>query len=92
MGTFTIRHTNEVPAGQKEGGNVVAYFCTPDFEVLHAVGGTLSPAEFLKQAEWAVGLAGRLERGDAQEREELAALAHAEGSPELFPPRTWNGG
>ncbi len=77
---------------RRRGGNVVAYFCTPELEVLHAVGGALSPAEFLKQAEWAVGLAGRLERADAQEREELATLAHAEVASEPFFPRSRNAG
>lgn len=83
MGTFTIRLTDQAPAGRKEGGNVVAYFCTPDLEVLHAVGGAPTPDEFLRQAEWAVRLAERLDRGDAEERESLAARAHGDSIEDI---------
>lgn len=91
MGTFTIRHTDPNPKGQKEGGNVVAYFCTPDLEIVHAVGGNLGADDFLRQAEWAVRLAERLGRADHQEREELASRAHQEGALEMASPRRWNG-
>ncbi len=91
MGTFTIRHTDPNPKGQKEGGNVVAYFCTPDLEIVHAVGGNLGGDDFLQQAEWAVRLSERLERADLQERQELAARAHLESSGKLISSRRWNG-
>ena len=91
MGTFTIRHTELNPNGQKEGGNVVAYFCTPDLEIVHAVGGSLGADDFLRQAEWAVRLAERLGRADHQEREELASQAHREGADLMVSPRRWNG-
>ena len=41
VGTFSIDSTpNGGPT--KSGGNVAAYFCTPDLEVLNAVAGPVS--------------------------------------------------
>ncbi len=39
---------------QKNGGNVMSYFCTPKGQVVHAVGGPVSPNRLLKEAKWAV--------------------------------------
>lgn len=53
--------------GQKQGGNVASYFCTPDGTVLHAVPGPVTAAEFLREARWAVevhNLAATQSRGD----------------------------
>jgi hypothetical protein len=48
VGTFTV-------AGKaKQGGNVAAYFCTPDGAVLHAVAGPVKAGVFLREARWAV--------------------------------------
>jgi hypothetical protein len=41
---------------RKVGGNVVAYFCTPDLRILSAVWGPESADQFLRQAQWAVEL------------------------------------
>jgi hypothetical protein len=48
VGTFKIVN------GQKQGGNVASYFCTPDGRVLHAVAGPVDAATFLREARWAV--------------------------------------
>src|SRR5262249_37566088 len=40
--------------GQKQGGNVASYFCTPDGRVLHAVAGPVDAATLLREARWAV--------------------------------------
>jgi hypothetical protein len=45
--------TFRVAAGQKQGGNVAAYFCTPDGLVLHAVAGPVDADTFLREARWA---------------------------------------
>ena len=45
--------TFRVAAGQKQGGNVAAYFCTPDGLVLHAVAGPVGADTFLREARWA---------------------------------------
>jgi hypothetical protein len=48
VGTFRLVN------GEKQGGNVAGYFCTPDGRVLHAVAGPVGAAEFLREARWAV--------------------------------------
>jgi hypothetical protein len=48
VGTFRIVN------GQKQGGNVAAYFCDPDGRVLHAVAGPVNAPTFLREARWAV--------------------------------------
>jgi hypothetical protein len=40
--------------GQKQGGNVASYFCTPDGQVLHVVAGPVKADELLREARWAV--------------------------------------
>jgi hypothetical protein len=39
--------------GQKQGGNVAAYFCTPEGRVLHVVAGPVDADTFLREARWA---------------------------------------
>jgi hypothetical protein len=48
VGTFRIVN------GQKQGGNVAAYFCAPDGRVLHVVAGPVDAATMLKEAKWVV--------------------------------------
>jgi len=48
VATFTIVN------GQKQGGNVAAYFCATDGRVLHSVAGPVDAATFLKEAKWTV--------------------------------------
>lgn len=43
-----------IAGGQKQGGNVAAYFCTPDGLVLHAIAGPVDEEVFLREARWAV--------------------------------------
>jgi hypothetical protein len=45
--------TFQINAGQKQGGNVAAYFCTPAGLVLHAVAGPVDANTFLREARWA---------------------------------------
>jgi hypothetical protein len=48
VGTFTIN------GGQKQGGNVASYFCTPDGHVLHAIAGPVNAEVLLREARWVV--------------------------------------
>ena len=48
VGTFRIVN------GQKQGGNVAAYFCAPDGRVLHCVAGPVDAATMLREAKWVV--------------------------------------
>lgn len=45
--------TFQINGRQKQGGNVAAYFCTPDGRVLHAVAGPVDARTFLREARWA---------------------------------------
>jgi hypothetical protein len=46
--------TFKIVNGQKQGGNVAAYFCAPDGRVLHCVAGPVNAATFLREAKWTV--------------------------------------
>jgi hypothetical protein len=48
VGTFRIVN------GQKQGGNVAAYFCAPDGRVLHVVAGPVNAPTMLREAKWVV--------------------------------------
>jgi hypothetical protein len=45
--------TFQVNGAQKQGGNVAAYFCTPEGRVLHALAGPVDAGTFLREARWA---------------------------------------
>jgi hypothetical protein len=62
LGQYLDRHfvsafqkvaTFQINGGQKQGGNVAAYFCTPAGLVLHAVAGPVDAGTFLREARWA---------------------------------------
>ena len=53
VSSFQRVATFRIVAGQKQGGNVAAYFCTPDGRVLHAVAGPVDAEVFLREARWA---------------------------------------
>ncbi len=46
--------TFRIVGGQKQGGNVAAYFCAPDGRVLHVVAGPVNAATMLNEAKWVV--------------------------------------
>jgi hypothetical protein len=48
VGTFTI------DGGQKQGGNVASYFCTPEGRVLHTIAGPVDADAMLREARWVV--------------------------------------
>jgi hypothetical protein len=48
VGTFRIAN------GQKQGGNVASYFCTPKGQVLHVLAGPVGPEVFLREARWVI--------------------------------------
>jgi hypothetical protein len=63
VGTYLNQHfvasfqkvgTFKVVNGQKQGGNVASYFCTPDGRVLDAVAGPVNAAALLREARWVV--------------------------------------
>jgi len=63
VGAYLNRHyvsafqkvaTFRIVNGQKQGGNVAAYFCAPDGRVLHVVAGPVDGATMLREAKWVV--------------------------------------
>ncbi len=46
--------TFKIVNGQKQGGNVASYFCTPDGRVLDAVAGPVDGPTLLREARWVV--------------------------------------
>ena len=48
VGSFTIK------GGQKQGGNVASYFCTPEGRVLHVLAGPVNAQEMLRESRWVV--------------------------------------
>jgi hypothetical protein len=53
VGTFTVLTEKGRIVG-KQGGNVAAYFLTPDGRVLSATLGAVNPEYFLEEAKWAL--------------------------------------
>ncbi len=54
VSSFQKVATFRIVNGQKQGGNVAAYFCAPDGRVLHCVAGPVNAATMLKEAKWVV--------------------------------------
>ena len=76
VATFRI-----VNGGQKQGGNVAAYFCAPDGRVLHIVAGPVDAATLLREAKWVVEttrLAMKDANGDGAKFKAYFRKAHAE--------------
>lgn len=67
VGTFTIN------GGQKQGGNVASYFCTPEGRVLHALAGPVQADVLLREARWVVETAklSALDSGKNEVRQRL---------------------
>jgi hypothetical protein len=79
VGTF------QVVNGQKQGGNVVSYFCTPKQGVLDAIPGPVDAATFLREARWVVETRklALLDSGSDMNRYKRALrLAHAQRLPQ----------
>jgi hypothetical protein len=78
VGTFRLVN------GQKQGGNVVSYFCTTDGEVLQAVPGPVDAATLLREARWVVETYKKAQldaRGEARLLRYAFRLAHADRLP-----------
>jgi hypothetical protein len=52
VSSFQKVATFRIANGQKQGGNVASYFCTPDKRVLHVVAGPVNAATLLREARW----------------------------------------
>ncbi len=73
--------TFKIVGGNKQGGNVAAYFCAPDGRVLHCVAGPVDAQTFLREAKWTVETAKAAiekSKGDGAKFKEFFRKAHAE--------------
>ncbi|HVL11187.1 MAG TPA: hypothetical protein VM529_01390 [Gemmata sp.] len=73
--------TFKIVNGNKQGGNVAAYFCAPDGRVLHCVAGPVDAQTFLREARWTVETAKACieqSKGSGAKFKESFRKAHAE--------------
>jgi len=78
VGTFRVAN------GQKQGGNVASYFCTPDGGMLDAIAGPVDAKTLLREARWVVEtrkMALLESRGDVAKYKTFFRLAHANMIP-----------
>ena len=81
VSSFQKVATFKIVNGNKQGGNVAAYFCAPDGRVLHCVAGPVDAATFLREARWTVETAKACigqSKGNGAKFKELVRKAHAE--------------
>jgi hypothetical protein len=106
VSTFQKVGTFRLVNGQKQGGNVASYFCTPKEGVLDAVAGPVDASTLLREARWTVEtrkMALLESREDVYKYKLLLRLAHADRLPHegelafvnwlalpLLPPSTAN--
>jgi hypothetical protein len=77
----------KITQGQKQGGNVVTYFCAPDGRVLHAIAGPVDAGTFLEEAKWVIEKtkdAMTQSKGDAAKFKGLMRKYHAERLEERY--------
>src|SRR4029078_11763128 len=79
--------TFKIVNGNKQGGNVSAYFCSPDGRVLHCVAGPVDAATFLREAKWTVETAKTCiekSKGNGGKFKEMVRTPHAEKLKQEF--------
>jgi hypothetical protein len=84
VSTFQKVGSFQIVNGQKQGGNVASYFCTPKEGVLDAVAGPVDAATLLREARWVVEtrkMALLESHEDVNKYKVLMRLAHAEQLP-----------
>ncbi len=81
VSSFQKVATFKIVNGQKQGGNVAAYFCAPDGRVLNVVAGPVDAATMLREAKWTVETAKKAiadSKGDGAKFKEMIRKAHAQ--------------
>ena len=81
VSTFQKVATFRIAGGQKQGGNVASYFCTPEGRVLHVVAGPVNAATMLRESRWVVEASKLAELNGARDPADLAEFvrrAHAD--------------
>ena len=86
VSTYQKVGTFQIVNGQKQGGNVASYFCTPNGGLLDAIAGPVDAATLLREARWVVEtrkMALLDSHGDLPRYKQFFRLAHAEQLPSL---------
>jgi hypothetical protein len=81
VSSFQKVATFRIVGGQKQGGNVVTYFCAPDGRVVHALAGPVDAQTMLREAQWVVSTTQKLMKesaGDGGKFKALLRTAHAD--------------
>jgi hypothetical protein len=81
VSSFQKVATFRIVNGNKQGGNVAAYFCAPDGRVLHCVAGPVDAQAFLHELQWTVDTTKACikdSKGSGAKFKELFRKAHAE--------------
>jgi hypothetical protein len=81
-----------VVAGEKQGGNVASYFCTPGGEILDAIAGPVDADTLLREARWVVEtrkMALLKANGDAGQIKQAFRQANADRLPSGTVPLDW---
>jgi hypothetical protein len=84
VSTFQKVGTFSVAGGQKQGGNVASYFCTPDGGILGAIAGPVNAETVLREARWVVEtrkMALLESRGNVARYKQVFRMAHVEELP-----------
>jgi hypothetical protein len=84
VSTYQKVGTFQIVNGQKQGGNVASYFCTPNQGVLDAVAGPVDAATLLREARWVVEtrkMALLESHADVTRYKLVLRMAHAEQLP-----------
>jgi hypothetical protein len=81
VSSFQKVATFRIVDGQKQGGNVAAYFCAPDGRVVHVIAGPVDAKTMLNEAQWVVATTRKLMKesdGDGGKFKALLRTAHAD--------------
>jgi hypothetical protein len=81
VSSFQKVATFKIVNGQKQGGNVAAYFCAPDGRVLHVVAGPVDAGTMLNEAKWVVEMTKKAMKEAKEDGGKFKAIfrtAHAE--------------
>jgi hypothetical protein len=93
VSTYQKVGTFQIVNGQKQGGNVASYFCTPKNGVLDAVAGPVNADAFLREARWVVEtrkMALLQAHDDVNSYKWFFRMAHAQQLPQSGGPETVN--
>lgn len=87
VSSFQKVATFKIVNGNKQGGNVAAYFCAPDGRVLHCIAGPVDAQAFLREAKWVVETAKTCikdSKGNGAKFKEMFRTAHTEKLKQEF--------